>query len=120
MNYDPSKKDKGKFKKSVEKVIEDFMFLTDCPTTKEIMIQMEFHLPRPKSHFRTGKFKGILKKDAPKYPRKPDIDNLAKFVLDALNDYIWVDDSQVTTLFLRKVYANEDEPHTMLKLEYDD
>jgi len=120
MNYDPSKKDKGKFKKSVELVIEDFVFLTDFPTTKAVAIQMEFHLPRPKSHFRTGRFYQELKEDAPIYPRKPDIDNLAKFVLDALNDYIWKDDSQVTTLFLRKVYANEDEPHTMLKLEYDD
>lgn len=33
---------------------------------------------------------------------KPDIDNIAKLVLDALNGVAWADDSQVTGLYVRK------------------
>lgn len=34
--------------------------------------------------------------------RRVDIDNLAKLVLDALNEVVWVDDAQIVTLVLTK------------------
>ena len=34
---------------------------------------------------------------------KPDVDNIAKLVLDALNGVAWVDDTQVTTLVVKKL-----------------
>lgn len=40
--------------------------------------------------------------------KKPDLDNIAKSVLDALNGVAYNDDSQVVTLNLSKVYGNED------------
>lgn len=36
--------------------------------------------------------------------KKPDADNLLK-VLDALNSVVWVDDSQIVTATIRKLYA---------------
>jgi Holliday junction resolvase RusA-like endonuclease len=51
---------------------------------------------------------GCLPKSAPKRLRKrdavhkPDADNIAKAVLDALNGVAWDDDAQVTTLLVRK------------------
>ena len=36
---------------------------------------------------------------------KPDVDNLAKQVLDALNGVLWQDDAQVVDLHERKIYA---------------
>lgn len=43
------------------------------------------------------------------YPKtKPDIDNVAKTVLDALNGIAYEDDKQVASLYLRREYAKED------------
>lgn len=39
--------------------------------------------------------------------RKPDIDNVLKIVLDALNGVAWKDDSCVVELIGRKVYGSE-------------
>ena len=37
--------------------------------------------------------------------KKPDVDNIAKAVLDALNGLVYVDDKQITDLRVRKRYA---------------
>ena len=39
---------------------------------------------------------------------KPDVDNAAKLVLDALTGVLWRDDSQVTELTISRRYAAED------------
>ena len=39
--------------------------------------------------------------------KKPDCDNIAKIVLDALNQIAYKDDSQVIELSVRKQYASE-------------
>jgi Holliday junction resolvase RusA-like endonuclease len=56
---------------------------------------------RPKSHMR----KAGVKADAPKLPR-PDVDNIAKAVLDALQDFMG-DDSLVGRLVVEKSYGQE-------------
>lgn len=64
----------------------------------EVVIDLTFG--RPKSHLR----KSGLAKDAPAIPR-PDLDNCAKAVLDALNGVAWVDDSQVQRFVVSKAYG---------------
>lgn len=39
--------------------------------------------------------------------KKPDIDNIAKVVLDALNGIAYKDDTQVVSLEVRKIYSEE-------------
>jgi len=41
---------------------------------------------------------------------KPDADNYAKLVLDALNGVLWRDDSQVVRLFVEKAYCDLAHP----------
>ena len=36
---------------------------------------------------------------------KPDVDNVAKTILDALNGVAWRDDSEITSLIIMKTYA---------------
>lgn len=36
---------------------------------------------------------------------RPDIDNYAKSILDALNDHTWLDDCQVCDLHIQRFYA---------------
>ena len=39
--------------------------------------------------------------------KKPDLDNLVKMVMDALNGVVWLDDSQVHQLIVGKGYSSE-------------
>jgi Holliday junction resolvase RusA-like endonuclease len=99
--YDPSAQDK----KEWMEYAKDF-----CPTVplqNELEIELEFLLPRPKSHFCTGKNRGILKSSAPKHHLStPDLDNLVKFVLDAMNGYFYRDDSQIVSIRCSKMFVS--------------
>jgi len=63
-----------------------------------LRVDLLFNIERPRSHYRTGKYSHLLKD---KYvgtnfhTQKPDIDNLRKFVMDALNGVFWIDDCQI-------------------------
>ena len=97
VTYDPSKKDKLDFLKSVMTQIPK------APLTSPLLLRIDFYFKRPKSHFTS---KGELSRFAPReHTKKPDIDNLIKFVLDALNGHLYVDDAQVISLAARKLYA---------------
>ena len=41
--------------------------------------------------------------------KKPDIDNIVKIVLDALNKMAFIDDNQITKLSVEKVYNQEEK-----------
>lgn len=72
-----------------------------------VRVDLLFYLPRPKAHFRTGKFRGDLRNKSPKWVTvKPDRDNLDKAVLDALTRVgMWTDDSLVVDGRIIKRYA---------------
>ena len=77
-------------------------------TLGPVAISMCFSLPRPKSHFGA---KG-LKASAPlHHSGKPDVDNLAKLVMDQItkSGRIWKDDSQVVSLTAHKIWASGNE-----------
>ena len=78
--YDPSKKDKDEFIKMIDDMPLEKM-------KKPIKCNLHFYCKRPKSHYKTGKNSHILKDIAPKYnTNNKDLDNMVKFILDALND----------------------------------
>ena len=74
------------------------------PIGKSLAMQLNFRLPRPRSHFG----KDGLKPSAPVLPTgKPDIDNLAKAVIDALVGVgVLDDDCLVCLLTVTKRYAD--------------
>lgn len=61
--------------------------------------------PRPKG--KTWKTKPMPREHS---PGKPDFDNIAKAVCDALNGVVWHDDSQVCHAVVTKMLAAGDEP----------
>ena len=78
-----------------------------------------FYLPRPMTHYRTGKFAGQLKPSAPKYPAArgtKDGDNMAKAVTDALEGVAYDDDCQITEWHMRKRYIDELGPRAVITL----
>lgn len=77
------------------------------PFAGPVIVHLVFWMPRPKSHYRSGKHAGNLREDAPFFhTSKPDRDNLDKAVLDALTQLgFWKDDAQVCDGSLRKLYG---------------
>jgi Holliday junction resolvase RusA-like endonuclease len=71
------------------------------PTGEPLSVVIDAVFARPKSHMR----KSGVKPDAPKLPR-PDVDNIAKAVLDALQDVVG-DDTCVSRLVVEKSYGTE-------------
>jgi len=100
--YDPSKKDKDEFIKLIDNLPMEKM-------TKPIKCTLNFYSKRPKNHYKSGKLSSVLKDTAPKYNvSNKDLDNMVKFVLDALNDKLYVDDSQIIEINCSKSYSSED------------
>ena len=113
--YDPSKKDKDDFIKVIENFPEEKM-------TKPIKCTLDFYCKRPKTHYKTGKFANILKDTSPKYNiNNKDLDNMVKFVLDALNDKLYTDDSLIFEICCRKLYSESAEGYIYVKfMEVED
>ena len=76
-----------------------------------ISIEMTFHTPVPKSWSKKKAMAVLGMPDT----RKPDIDNYAKFLLDVMNNLVYDDDSQVTTLWCEKKYS--DKPRVEIILQ---
>lgn len=77
-----------------------------------------FYFKRPLNHFRTGKFAGMLKDNAPAcYIETPDADKLARNVGDALSGkiikrepLIYLNDKQVGPLTIHREYCDAHNP----------
>lgn len=76
-----------------------------------VMITACFGIPKSTSKkARTAMLSGQT------YPtKKPDVDNVVKIVLDALNGFAWHDDAQVIDLHISKTYT-EREPFVWVGL----
>lgn len=82
------------------------------PLAVPLAVTMRFTMPRPKSHYRTGKHAGELRPDAPTYhAKKPDALKLARSTEDALTGIIWRDDCQTVALQVSKVYGDRPGCH---------
>ena len=109
--YDPSAKDKTNF------LLQAKQYAPKSPIVGVVKLRVWFCMPRPKSHYRTGKFAGILKDSAPiRHTKKPDIDNLLKLVMDSLNKVFWKDDSQVCNVIAQKLY--DEKPRVVIEINY--
>ena len=110
--YDPSHKDKKQTWLQVAK------YRPKTPLKGEIMLKATFVMKRPKSHFRTGKYKHLLKKGVPEFHSgRPDLDNLLKFICDTIQgkERMICDDSHISVIFAEKVYGFN--PRTEISIE---
>jgi len=108
--YSDQETEEGKFINQIQFQFGDHR-IYDGP----IHVNLFFHIPRPKGHFRTGKNAHLIRETAPSYPvSKPDIDNMEKFVFDCLNSIVYKDDSQIVSVRSIKVYG---DPKTIIQIE---
>jgi Holliday junction resolvase RusA-like endonuclease len=85
------------------------------PMQGPVSIEIVFFLPRPQR---------LMWKKRPMpvvpAPKKPDIDNLAKTILDGLRGVAFIDDNQITIMHLYKRYhAGDRGPWTQIDIEED-
>ena len=101
--YDPSSSDKKNF------ILKLLDHKPDKPINGSITILITFVFPYPKKYFRSGRYKDLLKDNAPKHHAvKPDLDNLIKFLLDVLQDAKFIDnDSRICEILAKKCYGKD-------------
>jgi len=110
--YDPASDDKKNFHQIANH------YAPEEPISTPLRVEVNFFLKRPKGHYGTGKNVGKLKVSSPVYHiKKPDVDNLVKFVLDSLNKLYWTDDAIIIILVVGKFYAeNEKATRTEVRI----
>lgn len=78
------------------------------PFTKGLSLTVTFVMPRPKGHFGTGKNAAVLKDSAPRHHViKPDCTKLLRGLEDACTGIVWVDDAQIFSQVVGKVYTSK-------------
>lgn len=87
-----------------------YSFLEQCGRKKfekdtPVYVSMLARYPIPKSASKKRTSQMISGTIRP--TKKPDIDNISKCILDALNTIAYHDDSQVVELVIKKVYSSE-------------
>jgi len=107
---DPSATDKADF------IAQARQSAPEAPLLGPLKLRVFFFMVRPKSHYRTGKRAGELKPNPPTHcDKKPDVDNLVKLVMDAMNGVFYKDDWQIVELIAIKRYADT-QPRTDVTL----
>lgn len=93
---------------SFENWVKDCYFrsvssIDNKPTDKPLKVAITMYVEIPQSKSKKQKEKMLTGEIKPIV--KPDVDNVAKSILDALNGIIYLDDKQVVDLRVRKQYA---------------
>lgn len=78
-----------------------------------LSIQIVAYLKIPKSTSNKKTQEMLENKISP--TKKPDIDNIAKVVLDAMNKFVFKDDNQVSKVSVEKRFGNEEKVWIMVE-----
>ena len=109
-NYTPAKSPVNEFKAMLKYAASQAF--SGPPLAGPLSVSITFVFPRPTNC--VWKTKPMTRLP---HVKKPDIDNLAKAVLDSLNNIVWRDDAQIYAGTFRKVIASGDEsPHVLVEV----
>lgn len=89
--------------------------MTREPLETPVAVYLYFRLPIPKTYPKKRIAACLAGSERP--IKKPDLDNLAKSVLDGLNGVVYLDDSQLVSLHITKVYAHNPGVDIMIREE---
>lgn len=89
---------------------QGWLFNTDLPLEVEIIAGLS--IPSSKSK----KFKQAAAEGVEKPTKKPDVDNIAKTVTDALSGVIYKDDKQIVNLTVAKIYSKRPGVSVVVKV----
>ena len=102
--------------KDYESLVEQY-FLLKYPRYKSMegraKVSITAFFEVPKSVSKTMKEQMLENKISP--TKKPDIDNVVKIVLDAMNKFAFKDDTQITKIEVEKLYAAEEKLYVKIE-----
>lgn len=102
--YDP---DKSLKKEYLEKFLLEYIKNKDkleLPLTKMVSLDLFFSFKIPKSYSKKKHYDYLNKP----HTNHKDLDNLIKFVCDALNKKVWIDDAIIYKITARKIWSDKD------------
>ena len=103
--YDPPKS--KAYKQMVSARVRSYMKINGIQTiTEPLAVHLNFYFTPPKSYSKK-RIRAIEAKEE-LFTKKPDLDNLAKSILDSCNNLLFKDDSQIVGLTIGKHYGHED------------
>lgn len=91
--------------------IREYPYFKPIETRVKVTIIAYFDIPKSTSKKKEAEM--LLENISP--TKKPDIDNIIKIILDAMNKFAFKDDTQVTKLEIEKKYA--ESPKIYVKIE---
>jgi Holliday junction resolvase RusA-like endonuclease len=104
--YDPSAVAKEQIQWQIK------AYAPEIPLDGPLKVDLTFYLPIPKSISKVRKRQMINQVILP--VKRPDVDNLAYLVTNAMKNIIYMDDSQLVDLCMHKRYG--EEPRTVVKI----
>jgi len=112
-NYTPTKSPVNAFKAAVQLAFHQ-AYVPTAPLEGPLALSCVFVMPRPKRLV-------WKKRDMPRQPHtgKPDLDNLAKSVKDALKGLAYRDDSQIAAYaepFAKVIASGYEQPHVEVRI----
>lgn len=94
----------AKYERSVAKAAMAQM-VGRAPLQGPLSVSLRFRMPIAKSA--TKRAKAAMAAGEIAHQGRPDLDNMAKAIFDALNGVVFVDDSQIVRSFCTKLYAEQ-------------
>ena len=101
--YDSQKKEKSILQRLIKEQLFEGFVMASKRTPVEI--STKFFFEPTITELKNKKFVEKISNDDCKYTRKPDKDNLEKFLLDAMSGIIFYDDNQVCSGSVEKLYS---------------
>lgn len=75
------------------------------PLEQALALTLRFYIPPTKTMMKKKSLKELIEGEVLPVVVKPDLDNLVKSVVDALNGVFWLDDKQIYELTATKLYS---------------
>lgn len=101
--------------RDIRKCFEEQHPTLGLPLKGPIALTVRFYMPIPASLSKKKQDELKMKE----HVKKPDLDNLVKTVCDALNGYVWHDDSEIAWILTTKTYPDEvGKERTVVRIEY--
>jgi Holliday junction resolvase RusA-like endonuclease len=95
-----------------QRVVTEWMMAGQPRIDGPVHVQIVLEVARPKSHYRANGSLSAAGRRALVPVRKPDLDNAAKLVMDALNGRAYRDDVEVVSLSVCRCWSPDDMEFT--------
>jgi Endodeoxyribonuclease RusA len=87
---------------------------------KGLMVTMKFHMSRRRADYRTVKGEPVLKVEHQQFPESKDVDNMVKYLMDAMDSVLFSDDKIIVRVIAEKCFVPDNiniGPYTTISVE---